>query len=90
MFTPRMLADGRICCSHEDALCPKCKAALRTAAPHRDSSPPPDPYAAGLAKLRADLPTAPNHRDSSSPPLDSNGIPDPYAAGLEKMRKEHR
>jgi hypothetical protein len=26
MFRPRLLADGRICCSNSTALCPKCKA----------------------------------------------------------------
>jgi len=40
-FTPRLLADGRVCCSSPNALCPKC-----TTHHARVAAAPPDPYAA--------------------------------------------
>jgi hypothetical protein len=57
MFTPRTLANGRVCCSNPNALCAKCAAAadgtrfLRTAAQidsdfaRRMAQPVPNPYA---------------------------------------------
>ena len=49
-FTLRTLADGRICCSEEYALCDKCKA--HHAAVASDFAPP-DSYAPSLALLRS-------------------------------------
>jgi hypothetical protein len=58
LTSPRMLADGRVCCSHSEGLCPDCRAHFATnslpVAPRAAASAvPPDPYAAGLAALRA-------------------------------------
>lgn len=58
LASPRLLADGRVCCSHEGALCATCEAhhaATRSAsrAPVAGVFAPPDPYAAGIAKLRS-------------------------------------
>jgi len=53
---------------------------------------PPDPYAAGLERLRADLPPAPRWPETPAPrstPTDFNP-PDPYSAGLDRLRKETR
>ena len=57
-FTPRIAESGGICCSHPEHLCPKCEAhfaarGLRTTARESADYQPPDPYAAGLATLRA-------------------------------------
>ena len=66
--TPRRLADGRVCCSHEGALCATCEAhhsrtaaappepygSIRAAsAPVLAGMTPPEPYAAGIAKMRS-------------------------------------
>jgi hypothetical protein len=59
---------------------------LRVAAASSDA-PPPDPYAAGLAKLRAELPSTKwpdTQPPSSSKP--SNTPPDPYQAALDKLK----
>jgi hypothetical protein len=52
LANPRRLPDGRVCCSESAALCDACKVhhgtAFRAASPYE----PPDPYAAGLARLR--------------------------------------
>lgn len=64
LASPRLLADGRVCCSHEGALCAACEAhhavTRDTAATRRASGArtpeafaPPDPYAAGIEKLRS-------------------------------------
>lgn len=59
LASPRLLADGRVCCSHKGALCPKCEAhhAARNPQPptvrSAESYAPPDPYAADIAKLRS-------------------------------------
>jgi hypothetical protein len=80
MFQPRHLADGRICCSHEEALCATCKAEhLKAAA----TTAPPDGYALALAKLHG-APTPP-----PAPPKDATP-PDGYALGLAALRKELR
>jgi len=47
MFTPRINENGRVCCSNEAYLCPKCKAY------HDQQYEPPDPYADGITALRA-------------------------------------
>ncbi|MEO8680157.1 MAG: hypothetical protein ABI665_13985 [Vicinamibacterales bacterium] len=91
MFEPRHLTDGRVCCSHEHALCDSCKAhhtrQMRSNAEGDDDYTPPDPYAAGLAKLRGSPlpppPAPPKANDDYTPP-------DPYAAALAKMRQEGR
>ena len=67
LATPRRLANGRVCCSHEGALCATCEAhhariaaspepygAVRAASATVPAGmAPPDPYAAGIAKMRS-------------------------------------
>jgi hypothetical protein len=58
--------------------------------PNRDYTPP-DPYKAGLDKLRDAARTSVRTlaRTPTEAPRDEHGIPDPYAAGLARM-KENR
>lgn len=53
---------------------------------------PPDPYAAGLARLRRQLPR-PVILTNGLPPayahVDKHGVPDVYAAALAKMKTEN-
>lgn len=68
LANPRRLADGRVCCSHEGALCATCEAHHSRTAVAAPPDPyaavratpvsvpegmaPPDSYAAGIAKMR--------------------------------------
>ena len=48
-FTPRRLADGRICCSRAEALCQTCEAHFRRESLGlRTNQAVPDPYAEAL------------------------------------------
>lgn len=56
LASPRLLADGRVCCSHAGALCPACEkhhATTPLAVRAAETFAPPDPYAAAIAKRRA-------------------------------------
>lgn len=94
---------GGICCSSRRGCCPRCEAklvaentgrSLRSGSRAEDFAPP-DPYAAGLAKLRASdaqAAAAKTYQPTQRPTemhLDANGIPDPYASALAAM-KENR
>lgn len=72
LATPRHLADGRVCCSCADALCPACAAHQAVAS---TGFAPPNPYAKVL-------------RAAEATPLNAHGIPDGYAAGLAKLRAQ--
>ena len=73
-FTPRLLADGRICCSAPTALCEKCKAHFAQVG--RRAVPPPDPYA-GVGLRAAEIADALDPR--IDPAYEPYGTPpDPY------------
>jgi len=97
MFTPRQLADGRVCCSSPDALCEKCAAhaaaatrPLRTAAQigsdfaRRAAQPVPNPYAPALRRT-AEIAEA--LRPQADQRYDPFGIPaDGYLIALAMRR----
>jgi hypothetical protein len=99
MFTPRQLADGRICCSDEHALCATCHARfaksptrlLRTAAdilanPARDFTPP-NPHAATATSAAAERAKA--MAPDVDPAYRPHGQPaDPYQIGLAVRQLE--
>ena len=65
-------------------VCAKC-GGLKSA--QKKSYPPPDPYKAGLDRMRRDDPTL--TKAPATPKPTSATPPDPYAAGLDKLRKEN-
>jgi hypothetical protein len=71
------------------------RAALRTAIPATDYTPP-DPYAKDLAAMRKDLPPAPVMQESPCPFEDpsyktGNGsVPNSYAIALDRLKKGHQ
>jgi hypothetical protein len=78
-FTPRLHANGSVCCSNPKYLCDNCTAHFRRqgirGAGTRDSATsrmPPDPYAPGLAAMRA----AAGARNSASDQSHLNAIHD--------------
>ena len=60
--------------------------------PAGNSAAPPDPYAAGLAKLRALLPDDgwPTPPTIASAPSGCYVAPDPYAADIAKLKENRR
>lgn len=109
-FTPRIdPTTGADCCTRVNAdgskayarnPCEPCRehhrAAGRRAAALRTATDfvPPDPYAAGIAVLRASHAKAAAERTPAPLPtemhLDQHGIPDPYFHDLEKLRSANR
>ncbi len=81
-FQPRHLADGRVCCSQEYALCDTCKG-LRAAA--ATDYTPPDPYQKGIAEMRGETPArkAPEAPKGFEPP-------NPYTQALEELRRSEQ
>ncbi len=89
-FVPRRLADGRVCCSDPDGLCPACKAAFAvTGLRSLEDYTPPNPYDLPLAAIKAAV-------EKARPPVRETHVregfepPDPYAAALEQLRREEK
>lgn len=82
-FQPRRLANGRICCSHPDALCAKCEEAFRTAT----TCAPPDSYAPGIAALRAARGQSPLRK---APAPTDYTPPNPYTAAIEELKRSEQ
>ena len=80
-FTPRIHANGGVCCSNPKNLCDTCKS--HVAQQVRAQLPAaPDPYARGVAALRAANGTLPAYT-----PTTGYAAPDPYAAGIQALRE---
>ena len=87
MFIQRVHENGGICCSSPYILCDTCKAYFADRA-----AEPPDPYAEGIATLRAAQQLGAEPWREAADELDSGDAandydaPDPYAAGVAAMR----